>query len=194
MSTWNETLEFINKAISSRDFAKEEIAAILANYESKEEDWRKFALRNLDDKSPNYTRILVAKGDSEYYNLLLLVWPPGSKSLIHGHAGASCFVKMLKGALTEFKFDWPKSQPALITGGEFKPPIMMIEKGRKRLDKDSVSFMSDEIGLHRMENSGDSFSVSLHVYAPAFKACKIFHQEQNYPVENEAEMNFWTLN
>ncbi len=37
-----------------------------------------------------------------------------------------------------------------------------------------VSFMSDELGLHKISNgSSDTGAVSLHLYTPPFNSCKV---------------------
>lgn len=40
--------------------------------------------------------------------------------------------------------------------------------------KNDVSYMSDELGLHRMENTSHSdVAVSVHLYSPPFQSCQV---------------------
>ena len=42
------------------------------------------------------------------------------------------------------------------------------------LQPDDVTYMSDELGLHRVENTSHSYNaVSLHLYAPPFGSCQV---------------------
>lgn len=38
---------------------------------------------------------------------MILCWNEGQASTIHDHADSHCFMKVLKGALTEIKYSWP---------------------------------------------------------------------------------------
>lgn len=39
---------------------------------------------------------------------MILCWGEGHASAIHDHADSHCFMKMLKGELTEVRYAWPK--------------------------------------------------------------------------------------
>ena len=39
---------------------------------------------------------------------MILCWNEGQSSQIHDHADSHCFMKMLKGGLTEVKYSWPQ--------------------------------------------------------------------------------------
>uniref|UniRef100_A0A1I7WFD6 Cysteine dioxygenase n=1 Tax=Heterorhabditis bacteriophora TaxID=37862 RepID=A0A1I7WFD6_HETBA len=87
---------------------------------------------------------------------------------IHDHTDAHCFVKILDGSLLETKYDWPK-----IEGEE--EPLSVIE--RNIYDTNGVSYMSDKLGLHRMENPSHSDgAVSLHLYIPPYETCNAFDE------------------
>lgn len=53
-----------------------------------------------------YTRNLVDAGNGKF-NLMLICWGEGHGSAIHDHADAHCFMKMLKGELSEIRYAWP---------------------------------------------------------------------------------------
>ena len=51
--------------------------------------------------------------------------------------------------------------------------------------------VSDELGLHRMENPSQSNrAVSLHLYIPPFKTCKTFDERTGH--ENTVKVTFWS--
>jgi cysteine dioxygenase len=66
-----------------------------------------------------YTRNLVDAGNDRF-NLMILCWNEGQSSTIHDHSDSHCFMKVLKGGLTEVKYSWPQqqSESALISSLE----------------------------------------------------------------------------
>jgi hypothetical protein len=46
----------------------------------------------------------------EKFELILLCWGKRQGTPIHDHANSMCFMKGLKGNLTEVRFDWPKAE------------------------------------------------------------------------------------
>lgn len=84
---------------------------------------------------------------------LVLVWSPGKGSPIHDHGNAHCLMKILKGDLTETQFEFPKP-------GAKEEPMTVIKKTTYK--ENEVTYMADELGLHRVTNEGSDFAVSLH--------------------------------
>jgi cysteine dioxygenase len=82
---------------------------------------------------------------------MVLVWTPGKGSPIHDHGNAHCLMKILKGELTETRYDFPQ--------GEEKP---MEVKSETVHGTNKTAYMADELGLHRVSNQGSDFAVSLH--------------------------------
>ncbi len=51
---------------------------------------------------------------------------------------------------------------------------LMVEKDRYDVKRNAVTYMSDELGLHRVENPSHSDgAVSLHLYSPPFQSCQV---------------------
>ena len=141
----------------------EDIRRVLCNYKSNPLDWKKYA--HFDPYK--YTRNLVDEGNGKY-NMLILCWGPGMASSIHDHTNSHCFVKILDGNLTETLYDWPN---------EAEKDVPLNKKKASTYGVNEVTYMSDEIGLHRMENPSHSDGcVSLHLYIPPFDTCKIFDE------------------
>ncbi|KAB5554637.1 cysteine dioxygenase [Coniochaeta sp. 2T2.1] len=139
------------------------LTQLMQEYDASDSGWQRFAL---GDESRGYTRNLVDEGNGKS-NLLVLVWSPGKGSPIHDHGNAHCLMKILHGELTETRYNFPQtSDPA---------PMEVISE--KTYTEDSVAYMADELGVHRIRNRGSDFAVSLHLYTPpnvAKGGCNIF--------------------
>jgi cysteine dioxygenase len=141
----------------------DDIKRVLQNYKSNPLDWKKYA--HFD--AHKYTRNLVDIGNGKY-NMLILCWGPGMGSSIHDHTNSHCFVKILDGQLLETRYDWPDKD---------NQDAPLNKLADDLYEKDGVTYMSDELGLHRMENpSHVDGCVSLHLYIPPFDTCKIFDE------------------
>ncbi|EFO96788.1 hypothetical protein CRE_17101 [Caenorhabditis remanei] len=139
----------------------DEVMRLLASYNSNMREWRRFAIFDHN----KYTRNLVDVGNGRY-NLMILCWGPGMASSVHDHTEAHCFVKILDGELTETKFGWPRKRHV---------PLDVSEN--KTYKKNMVSYMNDDLGLHRMENlSHSNGAVSLHLYIPPYDTCNAFDE------------------
>jgi len=139
----------------------EELREVLESYKSNPADWQKYA--HFD--AHKYTRNLVDVGNGKF-NLLILCWGPGMGSSIHDHTDSHCFVKVLDGSLLETRYAWPEDSES-----------PMEETGSDLHNTNGVTYISDKIGLHRMENPSHSdCTVTLHLYIPPFDHCRVFDQ------------------
>jgi len=153
----------------------EEIREVLENYKSNPADWQKYA--HFDPHK--YTRNLVDIGNGKF-NLLILCWGPGMGSSIHDHTDSHCFVKVLDGSLLETRYAWPDDSDS-----------PMEEAGSDLHNTNGVTYISDKIGLHRMENPSHSDStVTLHLYIPPFDHCRVFDQRTGK--SSNAVVTFYT--
>ncbi|KAI5814701.1 RmlC-like cupin domain-containing protein [Pyronema omphalodes] len=147
-----------SSGIDSNDVSVDDIMNAMKQYISSEKDWNSFAL---SDPSRNYTRNFVDHGNGKA-NLLLLVWNPGKASLPHDHAGAHCIMKVLKGSLRETLYNIPEAT------AENKQQPLSVRK-TTLYGTDEVTYISDDIGLHKIENaSSTEIAVSLHLYTPPY--------------------------
>ncbi|ODM94561.1 Cysteine dioxygenase type 1 [Orchesella cincta] len=154
------------------------VETLMKAYKSNPEDWMQYA--NFDrDK---LTRNLVDSGNGKF-NLILVCWEGGHQSTIHDHANCHCFMRQLEGTLTEIRYAWPQKDSR-----EEKP---LEEISRFPLHTSEVSYINDDIGLHRMENaSSTSRAVSLHLYCPPFDACKVFDGNTGKTIS--CPVTFWS--
>ena len=73
--------------------------------------------------------------------------------------------------LHQIRYHWPKKEV-----NEENKNGVMLEKDQYSAKRNSVSYMSDELGLHRVENTSHSDgAVSLHLYSPPFQSCQVLH-------------------
>ncbi|KAL6807881.1 RmlC-like cupin domain-containing protein [Trichoderma sp. SZMC 28013] len=140
---------------------------LMRDYDSSDMQWSKYAF---GDGSRGYTRNLVDEGNGKS-NLLVLVWSPGKGSPIHDHGNAHCVMKILRGDLTETRYAFPEKD---------EPEGQMTVISEKTYKENQVTYMADELGLHRVSNRGSDFAVSLHLYTPpnvAREGCHIFDEK-----------------
>lgn len=89
--------------------------------------------------------------------LLTIQQNPGKGSPIHDHAKAHCIMKILQGTLRETLYSNP-DQDHTATPQPFKQTMYT---------QDEVTYISDKIGLHKIENASDTEpAISLHLYTP----------------------------
>lgn len=99
-----------------------------------------------------YTRNLVRAGP--WYHVLVLCWRNGQRSPIHDHAGSSCCVRVLRGTLTETRFEFaPNGHVKAVDSRDYPP---------------GSTFASQDLDLHQVSNlqAGTADLVTLHVYSP----------------------------
>lgn len=168
----------------------EEVDNLLNCYKSDYRDWKQFAKFDRF----RYTRNLIDEGNGKY-NLMLLCWGEGHGSAIHDHADAHCFMKILQGSLSEVRFSWPNGRDGE-DGREASAEdnvnlLPMTELSRTVLPMNSVAYINDSLGLHRVENpSYTDKAVSLHLYCPPFEECSVFNQRTGH--KSISKVTFWS--
>ena len=157
-----------SSGLTSDDIDVNYLSDLMRDYDSSDQEWSRYAF---GDSSRGYTRNLVDEGNgksnlvgiplgSEPWSQgliqtqqLVLVWSPGKGSPIHDHGNAHCLMKILRGNLTETRYNFPES-------AQGDGPMKVISK--KTYKENQVAYMADELGLHRVTNEGSDFAVSLH--------------------------------
>src|SRR5262249_49576071 len=84
----------------------------------------------------------------------ILCWKNGQRSPIHDHVGSSCGVRVLRGTMTETRFEFaPNGHVKAVSSRDFEP--------------NSVCG-SQDYDMHQVSNlqAGDADLVTLHVYSP----------------------------
>ena len=153
---------------------------LIARYKFDLKDFQKF----IKWDKYKYTRNLVHEGNSKF-NLILMCWPEAVSSAIHDHQVRSyvtchdvtmindhllqdshCFMRILAGEATETRYHWPEEETREDGG--------LAELERRTLGAGETAYMSDQLGLHRVENESHSERLlSLHLYSPPFADCNV---------------------
>ncbi|KAM9857837.1 cysteine dioxygenase type 1 [Aulostomus maculatus] len=169
-------IEILHTIFESDSIDVDHVQKIMESYISNKDDWQRYA----KFEKARYTRNLVDEGNGKF-NLLILCWGEGQGSSIHDHADAHCFMKMLQGQLKETQFDWPDKNS----------PGDMRQRSERFLIENSVAYINDSIGLHRVENDSHTEpAISLHLYSPPFQFCQTFDQRTG--VRSSAKMTFYS--
>ena len=126
------------------------------------DDWLKYAIFNAEKP---YTRNLIST-DHETYTLLLLCWNPEQESPIHDHPSDGCWLQVLDGSIKEVRYD-----KELKTIAEFE------------YNHGELSYITDNIGYHKISSSNKKRAVTLHLYAPPFDTCHCWYSDTANPSE-----------
>jgi len=110
---------------------------------------------------------------TEKYELLMLCWDENQETPVHAHDGQNCWVKVLEGEINERLYK--KDQD-----GE------LVETKTSLLQKGEISYMNDELGLHKL-GALNGKALSLHLYAEPIQHCKIYDNEGELVAEKEME-------
>ncbi|KAH8023709.1 hypothetical protein HPB51_015249 [Rhipicephalus microplus] len=92
-------------------------------------------------------------------------------------------ILVLAGTLKEVRFDWPQTKDGV--------EAPMTKRGDTELQLNSVAYINDSLGLHRVENpSHCEPAVSLHLYCPPFEECSMFDQRTGH--RSKSKVTFWS--
>ncbi|KAF8951960.1 Cysteine dioxygenase [Entomortierella lignicola] len=183
-------VELGTKGLGCEGVNVDRVKALMSNYVSNEEDWKKYAHF---DKN-RYTRNLVDDGNG-MFNLMILAWPEAAGSAIHDHSGSHCIMKILDGELQETLYYWPDKvvnesdhpsdsgigSDASDDDCEKKDNATPMNiKKETIMRRDECAYMSDQLGLHRVSNPLKTRgSLSLHLYTPPYETCKTFNERSS---------------
>ena len=125
-----------------------ELTAVLGSLRPGRDDLADFV--RFSDQG--YARNLVRAG--RWYSVLVLCWKNGQLSPIHDHAGSNCCVRVLRGVLTETRFEFaPNGHVKAVSSRDYPQGCVLA---------------SADLDLHQVSNlqAGDALLVTLHVYSP----------------------------
>ena len=133
------------------------VEKIYNNYNNS--DWKNMIVYNKN----KYTRNLVYKND--FFQIILMCWPPGYKSPIHDHNKSECFYKILKGKLIEKIYQIENDKMKLIN--------------EVTLHSNQLGKINDQLGYHLVHNNTNDYTISLHLYTPTYYKTNIFEVNDN---------------
>lgn len=118
----------------------------------------------------SYQRICLASNDD--CELILLCWDEGQKTPIHSHDGQKCWVYVAKGEFEEYLYAKGDKNKLLQKN--------LVEEGQ-------VTFLTDEIGFHSLENKSSGLGMTLHLYANPITQCQVYSESKEEFVDKEME-------
>jgi len=102
-----------------------------------------------------YTRTRLI--DAPHFEVVAMLWSPGSVSPIHDHGLSQCWVLMMEGALEVDNFE-REGDPA-------DTPVLLRETGRLTLTPGDLDHRLVPREMHRVSNKSKEPAYSLQLYA-----------------------------
>ena len=141
--------------------------------------WDKHHYKMLLEKfeyDPNEIKTYAGWSDESYvrhgivktndFELILMCWDVDQETPIHCHNGKDCWMRVVKGELEEAVFERRQNEG------------LQLVNHKTYVAKD-VAHINDQLGVHRLRNSGGTQAMSLHLYAKPIEKCSIYDPETN---------------
>lgn len=106
----------------------------------------------------HYTRNCIIR--EEKFELILLCWEAGQTTPVHCHGGEECWVYIVDGEIDESHYQFENDT--------------LIKENTVKLTRGEKSFMSDEMGYHKLENNSAQRALSLHLYMEPIDDCTVY--------------------
>jgi hypothetical protein len=183
--TLDSLLAYLKPALSGRHYSEHDtvgVRAELSRWFPRSSEYSQYV--HWDTENPEkYTRNVVHS--SEDMEVLLMCWPPHSKSSIHCHDGSSCWVAAVEGVVHEVQFVEPAYDKSFVASQLRDPTGAVGSCGELKVlnvqpigkpSTPTTTYTNNSIGLHRIENRSDYPAITMHVYAPRLRKMKIFRE------------------
>lgn len=171
--------QIFQQNISNFDPIRELITNLFTRVNLTTEEVNKFAF--FDEGQRPYTRNLVST-DNIHYTLLILCWNSGRESSIHNHPCDGCFIKTLRGCIRETRYLLNEKTDEI-----YQSNIHFYNEGQ-------VSYMHDTLGYHKIGNpSKNTGAVTLHLYTPPFKSCRVWSDIGPISTGKEAKPGYYSV-
>jgi cysteine dioxygenase len=105
-------------------------------------------LKDFKNVGPIYKRKVIFRND--IFEIILIAWNPGSMSPIHGHPENGCLMFLINGSLNEERFN-NNNEKSL---------------GNRNINDNSVHYIHNREGKHRISNINNFTVYSVHIYSP----------------------------
>ncbi len=99
-------------------------------------------------RNPETNHVLVR---NKLMKVVLIHWPAGKSTTVHGHAKGGCVFRLLYGDLVEERFS--NRHSATILSKNF-------------LYSGSISYLDNQMAFHKVSNPFETSAISLHAYTP----------------------------
>jgi len=132
-----------------------EIHKLMSSIDFQDQDFERYTFFSEE----HYTRNLVASKDF-VYDLILLCWAPKQKSAVHDHKESGCWMRVLKGQLTEHRYEVVDDR--------------CLPQSSEKFESPGTFYINNSMGVHSVANTGDEHALSLHLYSPPITECKVW--------------------
>ena len=150
----NKNIDYFRGVIDA--FSKNEYMSMLEEFKnSKRERLSSYHTLNTN----GYSKYQLYSNNN--YEINIIEWNKGARSLVHNHPHNGCVIKLIKGSLLEDRYNYPmnsKKTPIVHTQRNMIVPIHSFNKSQTH------SYYMD--GLHSVTNINNDKSYSLHFYSP----------------------------
>ena len=102
-------------------------------------------------KNPDTNHVLI---QNELLKVVLIHWPSGKFSNIHGHPTGGCVFKVIHGRLEEKRYNTDGSPKLLV--------VSTYHNG-------GIGYIDDQMAYHAVGNPFNKPAISLHAYTPGLK-------------------------
>lgn len=135
-------------------------------YKNNKFDWSKYV--NVSDMNNYgyYKHNIKYKTNNTHLNINditcnIITWAPGAETKLHGHPNISCIMMPINGSLNQIIAYNNSDIPSYL--------LLDKDKGNKKyvnkvLCQGQISYIDDSIGLHKIYNESDNYTVSIHIY------------------------------
>lgn len=183
--TLGSLVDYLKKNVKGNDHSAHDVRAVskeLERWFPRPSEYTKYI--NLDKANPKkYTRNLIY--GNEHFDCILMCWPAGAMSSIHGHDKSSCWVNVVEGTVHEVQYALPQLDKKFLEAEKNDPASAVGYCGRlkvvnvAKLDTGGVvgTYANNDVGVHRVENRSDKLACTLHIYAPPLRKMKIFNED-----------------
>ena len=117
-----------------------------------------FAIWSID----KYQRVCIAHDENA--ELILLCWGKGQGTPIHSHDKQECWVHIVDGKITETLY-------------ESNSAINIMNK--RTISRGAFTYLTDDIGFHKLENNTNDITMSLHLYANPIEKCEVYDKHND---------------
>jgi len=109
----------------------------------------------------NYLRNGIYK--DERFEIILLCWEKGQETTVHYHGGEDCWMYLIEGELEELFYTKDANNT-------------LTQTKSQKLFVSNSSYINDLLGLHKLKNSFEGRSLSLHIYAKPLLECSFYDE------------------
>jgi len=178
-------LDYLKGSLVGKHYSEHDIAGVrgeLGRWFPRRSEYEQYVHWDLESPEKYTRNVVYSSSDME---VLLMCWPPHTRSSLHCHDGSSCWVAAVEGVVHEVQYIEPAYDKGFIASQLRDPTGAVGACGALRVlnvqpigmpATPTTAYTNNSVGLHRIENRTDQPALTLHVYAPRLRKMKIFKE------------------